>query len=328
MKLASFNDGSRDGRLCVISRDLKYAAEAAPIARTLQAALDDWAVVSPRLAVLSDALNAGSADNIFATDFTRFSSPLPRAYQWLDGSAYLSHSTLFRKAQGKELPPHYLQTPLMYQGGSDSFLAPREAIVGLPEWGMDCEAEIAIITNDVRMGAGPEEAMAGILLVTLANDVSLRALQGAERDTGFGWMQCKPSTAFAPVAVTPDELGDMWRDSVLHQPIEVRVNDTLLGRPNAGDDLQFNFGKLIQHATRTRRLSAGTISGSGTISNRDVANTGVACIAERRYLEVIEHGVVKTPFLQPGDRVAIQMLDKAGLSIFGCIDQQVALPSD
>jgi len=324
MKLASFDDGSRDGCLCVVSANSARFARADGVAKTLQSVLDNWDELAPRLLQLFQQLESDAIEGTMASD-VRFRAPLPRAYQWLDGSAYLSHSTLFRQAQGKPLPERYLTTPLMYQGGSDKLLGPTDPIEGLPAWGIDCEAEVGVIVRDVPMGVDHQAALDSIVLVVLLNDVSLRALQGAERETGFGWLQCKPSTAFAPFAVTPAQLGHYWHRGVLKLPVEITVNHTLLGRPDAGTDLQFDFGKLIMHAARTRALGAGTILGSGTISNRDVVKAGVACIAEQRYIETIRSGEPLTSFLQPGDQVAIEARDQSGVSVFGRIEQKVVL---
>lgn len=321
MKLASLKAGGRDGRLAVVSRDLARAAPARAAA-TLQAALDDWARVAPRLEDEAAALEAGRAEAM-PFDPAACAAPLPRAYQWADGSAYVTHVELVRRARGAAMPESFWTDPLMYQGGSDTLLGPRDPILAADEaWGIDFEAEVAAITDDVPMGVSPEVAVGHIVLVTLVNDVSLRNLIPAELAKGFGFFHGKPSSAFAPVAATPDELGPAWRDGKLHRPLHSRVNGAAFGRPDAGTDMTFDFGRLIAHAARTRRLGAGTIVGSGTVANADPA-AGSSCIAERRMREKLEHGAERTPFLRFGDRVAIEMLDEGGRSIFGAIDQRV-----
>ena len=322
MKLASLK-GGRDGRLAVVSHDLARAVLARDIAPTLQVALDDWEKTAPRLAVLYGALNAGHAVNSFAFDPADCASPLPRAYQGADGSAYVTPVELVRKARGAEMPQSFWTDPLMYQGGSDGFLGPTDPIAAADEaWGIDLEGEVAVITDDVPYGCGVEEAGRHIKLVMLANDVSLRNLIPAELAKGFGFFQSKPASAFSPVAVTPGTLGAAWRDGRLHRPLEVAINGERFGAPDAGTDMVFNFPQLIAHAARTRALAAGTIIGSGTVSNRD-RSAGSACIAERRMLEQIESGAAVTPFLKFGDRVRIEMKDENGHSIFGAIDQHV-----
>ena len=333
MRLASLR-GGRDGRLVVVSRDLAWCADAAGIAPTLQAALDDWPRVEPALRMLDRDLNAGavSRDPFVEIDAA---SPLPRAYQWADGSAYLNHMELVRRARGAEMPPSFLADPLMYQGGSDGFLDPHAAIpAGDPAWGLDFEAEVAVIVGDVPMGADRATALAAIRLVMLVNDVSLRGLIPDELAKSFGFFQSKPASAFSPVAVTPDELGEVWRDGKLHGQLRVDLNGAPFGRADAGQDMNFDFGALIAHAARTRALAAGTIVGSGTVSNRGpdggpgkpVADggAGYSCIAELRTVETLFTGGAATPFLQRGDRVQIEMLDAAGHSLFGAIDQTVA----
>jgi fumarylacetoacetate (FAA) hydrolase len=323
MKLASLKSGGRDGTLVVVSRDLSRAVAVPEIARTLQAALDDWAICAERLRVVSDALNGDTVSEAFAFEPAAVASPLPRAYQWADGSAYLYHAELVRKARKAELPPSFYSDPLMYQGGSDSFIGPTDDILAADEaWGIDLEAEVAVITDDVPMGVTADRAAARIKLVMLVNDVSLRNLIPGELAKGFGFLQAKPATAFSPVAVTPDELGTAWDGGKLHLPLVSRINDTLLGRPDAGRDMNFDFPTLIAHAARTRELEAGSIVGSGTVSNRD-ATVGSSCLAERRMIETIAQGEPETPFLRFGDRVRIEMLDSAGQSIFGAIDQRV-----
>lgn len=333
MKLASLKDG-RDGALAVVSRDLGQAVRAEPIAPTLQAALDDWAAVAPRLRALSDLLNAGEANDVFPFEEEACASPLPRAYQWADGSAYVNHVELVRKARGAEMPGSFWTDPLMYQGGSDSFLGPRDPIA-LPRdegWGVDFEAEIAVITDDVPLGTAPDAAGDHIKLLMLVNDVSLRGLIPAELGKGFGFFQSKPSSAFSPVAVTPDELGEAWAGGKVCLPLLSRLNGALFGKPDAGKDMTFNFPTLIAHAAKTRPLCAGSIIGSGTVSNKldggpgkpvSDGGAGYSCIAEIRMIETIDGGEPRTPFMQFGDRVRIEMLDAAGKSIFGAIDQEL-----
>lgn len=333
MKLATLRDGTRDGRLAVVSRDLTRAAYADGIAPTLQAALDDWDEIAPRLAALNGAVNGGSAQT-FPFDPVHALAPLPRAYQWADGSAYVNHVALVRKARSAEMPESFWTDPLMYQGGSDTMLAPFDSIPLVdPAWGLDCEAEVAVITGDVPLGASEAEAEAAIKLVVILNDVSLRNLIPGELAKGFGFFQAKPSTAFAPIALTPRDLGDAWRDGRLHGALKVEINGAPFGKADAGVDMTFNFPRLIAHAARTRALGAGTIIGSGTVSNRGPAGdegkpiseggVGYSCIAELRAVETIRQGKPQTPFLKPGDRVRIEMHDEAGQSIFGAIDQQV-----
>jgi fumarylacetoacetate (FAA) hydrolase len=332
MKLSSLKQG-RDGRLVVVSNDLTRATDAFFIVPTLQQALDDWEKVEPRLRDLAEQLEHGSVPS-FRFHEHDCASPLPRAYQWADGSAYVNHVELVRKARGAEMPESFWTDPLMYQGGSDSFLGPREAIPVADEaHGIDFEAEVAVITGDVPMGASREEAAAAIRLVVLVNDVSLRNLIPAELAKGFGFFHAKPSSALSPVAVTPDELGDAWDGGKLHLPLRSLINGRPFGCPDAGVDMTFDFPTLIAHAAKTRSLSAGTIIGSGTVSNKDrdggpgkpVAEGGLgySCIAEQRTVETIVHGQAKTPFLQIGDTVRIEMKDKAGHSIFGAIEQEV-----
>ena len=323
MKLATLKTGARDGKLIVVSRDLTRAVAASEVAPTLQAVLDDWHAKAPKLAQLSVLLNTGRAADAFDFDPNRCSSPLPRAYQWADGSAYVNHVELVRKARGADMPPSFWTDPLMYQGGSDSFIGPRDPILAQSEdWGVDLEAEVAVVTDDVPMGATPAAAASRIRLLMLANDVSLRNLIPAELAKGFGFFQSKPATAFSPVAVTPDELGDAWNGVKVRLPITVHLNGALFGQPHAGDDMTFDFSQLIAHAARTRELEAGTIVGSGTISNLD-RSRGSACIAEKRTLETLERGKPSTPFLRFGDRVRIEMFAADGKSIFGAIDQEV-----
>jgi len=320
MKLASLK-GGRDGKLVVVSRDLTRAAEAPQIASTLQAALDDWDAVAPKLKDVYDTLNADGGGFAFNPELC--ASPLPRAYQWADGSAYVTHVELVRKARGAEMPASFWTDPLIYQGGSDGFLGPLDDITAGDEaWGIDLEGEVAVITGDVPYGCTTEAAQAQIRLVMLCNDVSLRNLIPAELAKGFGFFQSKPASAFSPVAVTPDELGPAWQGGKLHLPLLVDINGAHFGAPDAGTDMVFSFPQLIAHAARTRALAAGTIIGSGTVSNQD-RSKGSACIAERRMLEQIRDGAPKTPFLKFGDRVRIEMKDAQGRSIFGAIDQHV-----
>jgi len=333
MKLASLKDGSRDGRLVVVSRDLKSCQPVPAIAATMQDALDNWDTTAPQLKQIYALLNQGSASGAKPFDESMCHSPLPRAYQWADGSAYINHVELVRKARNAEVPASFYTDPLMYQGGSDSFVGPRDAIFALDEaWGIDLEAEVAAITGDVKMGASDEEAAKAIRLVMLVNDVSLRNLIPNELAKGFGFFNSKPASAFSPVAVTPDELGKSWDDNKLRLPLLVQINRQPFGKPNAGEDMTFNFAQLVAHAAKTRELCAGTIIGSGTVSNKQgslhgssIANGGVGycCLAEVRMYETIESGKPQTGFLQFGDTVRIEMHDAAGKSIFGAIDQTV-----
>ena len=334
MKLATLKSGGRDGTLVVVSRDLVTCQAVPRIARTLQQALDDWDHLAPKLRQVYEQLNAGTAAGAESFIEEECASPLPRAYQWADGSAYINHVELVRKARGAQVPPSFYTDPLMYQGGSDSFVGPCDPIAVLSEeWGVDLEAEVAVVTGDVPMGATVEQAAGAIRLVMLVNDVSLRNLIPKELEKGFGFFQSKPASAFSPVAVTPDELGDAWRDSKLHLPLLVTLNDEPFGRPNAGDDMTFSFAQLVAHAAKTRELAAGSIIGSGTVSNKQgglhgssIANGGVGycCLAELRMYETIEQGAPATPFLRFGDTVRIEMLDADGASVFGAIDQEVA----
>ncbi len=332
MKLATLKDGSRDGRLAVVSRDLTRFLDAGTIAPTLQAALDDWGAVSPKLEELSERLEAVPALGERFREREAM-SPLPRAFQWADGSAYINHVELVRKARGADMPESFRTDPLMYQGGSDSFLGPRDPILMADEaWGIDMEGEVAVVVGDVPMGASPEAARAAIRLVMLVNDISLRNLIPAEIAKGFGFFQSKPSSAFSPVAVTPDELGEDWDGGKVDLPLCVDLNGVPFGRAQAGVDMTFDFPALIAHAAKTRALGAGTIIGSGTVSNtldggpgKPVSEGGVgySCIAELRTVETIEHGEPKTPFLKFGDVVRIEMKDRTGHSIFGAIEQTV-----
>ena len=326
MKLATLNDGTRDGQLIVVARDLKSAVVADGIAASLQRALDDWAFIAPQLDSLSRQLNDGKARRTFDFDPRRCMAPLPRAYQWAGGSAYVNHVELVRKARGAEMPAALRQEPLLYQGGSDDLLGPTDDIVVATEdWGIDFEAELAVITDDIPMGATPDDAFQQIRLLTLVNAVSLRHLIPDELAQGFGFVQSRPATAFGPVAVTPDELGEAWKDAKVHLALRSSWNGRLVGQPNAGKDMTFNFAQLIAHAAKTRRLRAGTIVGSGTVSNKD-AKKGYSCIAEKRSLETIADGKPTTAFMAFGDTIRIEMLDADGKSIFGAIDQTVRPP--
>jgi len=332
MKLASLKHG-RDGQLVVVSRDLTRCIAVPDVAATMQAALDDWAVCAPKLRDVAAKLETdGNLGQPF--DQKACAAPLPRAYQWVDGSAYVNHVELVRKARGAEMPPSFWTDPLVYQGGSDDFTAPHEPIIAPDQaWGIDLEAEIAVITGDVAMGTSVEEAAGAIRLVMLVNDVSLRNLIPAELNKGFGFYQAKPSTSFSPVAVTPDELGAAWSGAKLSGALRSAINGQPFGHPDAGVDMTFSFAQLIAHVTKTRRLGAGTIVGSGTVSNRDAdggpgrpvsdGGVGYSCLAEVRTVETLRHGAPKTPFLSHGDHVRIEMLDGQGRSIFGAIDQEV-----
>ncbi len=327
MKLASLEGPSRDGRLVVVSHDLGHAFEVPGIAATLQAALDDWRAIAPALREVALELDQGELDGAVPFDPTRCAAPLPRAYQFADGSAYLNHVELVRRARGADLPSSFLVDPLMYQAVSDGFLGPTDPIAAADEaFGIDLEAEIAVITDDVPMAVAAEAAQAHVQLVMLLNDVSLRRLIPDELAKGFGFLQGKPRSSCSPVAVTPDALGDAWRGAKLHGPLWSWINGREFGRPNAGVEMQFDFGQLIAHAARTRPLAAGTIIGSGTVSNRD-RSVGSSCLAEVRTIEKLEQGRAETSFLCFGDRVRIEMLDEAGRSIFGAIDQEVVRSS-
>ncbi|MGZ6008366.1 MAG: fumarylacetoacetate hydrolase family protein [Rhizomicrobium sp.] len=323
MKLASLK-GSRDGTLVVVSRDLKTAAAVPNIAHTLQQAMDNWVETAPRLKRVYELISEGAADGAKPFDPANYLSPLPRAYQWADGSAYVTHVELVRKARGAEMPQSFWTDPLMYQGGSDSFIGPTDPILAADEaWGIDFEAEVAVITDDVPMGTDASHAGRHIKLLMLVNDVSLRNLIPAELAKNFGFFQSKPASAFSPVAITPDELGDAWRECKVHLPLHVWLNGKRFGAPNAGVDMTFSFAQLIAHAAKTRALCAGSIVGSGTVSNKH-GDAGSCCIAERRTLEQIEKGAPVTPFMKFGDQVRIEMFDKNGDSTFGAIEQEVA----
>lgn len=332
MKLASLQSG-RDGRLILVSRDLSSYVSAEDIAPTLQAALDCWQETAPKLHARYEQLNEGRLTDAKPFDPKACASPLPRAYQWADGSAYVNHVELVRKARNAEMPESFWHDPLMYQGGSDSFLSPTEDIAMADEaWGIDFEAEIAVVTDDVKMGIDPDAAASRIRLLMLVNDVSLRGLIPGELAKGFGFFQSKPSSAFSPVAVTPDELGKNWDGRKLHLPLLSFLNGQPFGKPDAGVDMTFDFPTLIAHAAKTRDLSAGAIIGSGTVSNKldggpgkpvSEGGVGYSCIAEIRMIETIQNGEPSTPFMRFGDRVRIEMQDDEGHSIFGSIDQKV-----
>ena len=323
MKLATYKDGSRDGQLVVVSRDLSTAHYATGMAGTLQQALDDWNFVAPQLEDLSATLNHGRARHAFAFDPKQCAAPLPRAYQWADGSAYINHVELVRRSRESAVPESFYHDPLMYQGGSDDFLGPCDPIVCRTEdHGIDFEAEVAVVTGDVPMASTPEQALEGIRLLMLANDVSLRRLIPDELAKGFGFFQGKPATAFSPVAVTPDELGDAWHDGRVHLVMQSTWNGRKVGMCEAGPEMTFHFGQLIAHICKTRNVRAGSIVGSGTVSNKDWAN-GYSCIAERRAIETIEDGKASTDFMKFGDTIRIEMKGLDGQSVFGAIDQTV-----
>ncbi|MBK9703140.1 MAG: fumarylacetoacetate hydrolase family protein [Betaproteobacteria bacterium] len=333
MKLATMQDGSRDGMLVVVSRDLAQQVAVPEIARTMQSALDRWNEVLPALAAVAAELDARRLPDARPFDPRAAAAPLPRAYQWADGSAYVNHVELVRRARGATMPPEFWTDPLMYQGASDRMLGAGADIELADEaWGIDFEAEVAVVTGDVPMGIDAVAALARIRLLLLVNDVSLRALIPAELAKGFGFLQSKPASSFSPVAVTPDELGGAWRDGRVHLPLVSHLNGKLFGRPDAGVDMTFDFGTLIAHLARTRDLGAGTIVGSGTVSNREdggpgrpapLGGVGYSCIAEQRTVETLAGGKPCTPFMRFGDRVRIEMLDAAGRSVFGAIDQVV-----
>ncbi|HZY17069.1 MAG TPA: fumarylacetoacetate hydrolase family protein [Ramlibacter sp.] len=335
MKLATYKDGSRDGQLVVVSRDLATAHYATGIAGKLQQALDDWGFVSPQLQDLSEALNQGKARHAFPFEPQRCMAPLPRAYQWADGSAYINHVELVRAARKAEVPESFYSDPLMYQGGSDDFLGPCDDVVVPDEaFGIDFEAEIAVVTGDVPMSASPDQALEGIRLVMLANDVSLRNLIPAELAKGFGFFQSKPATAFSPVAVTLDELGDAWQGGRVHLTLQSAWNGRKVGMCEAGPEMTFHFGQLIAHICKTRNVRAGSIVGSGTVSNKGVEQDGrmewpkgYSCIAEKRAIETIQDGKPSTEFMKFGDTIRIEMKGKDGQSVFGAIDQKIAGPA-
>lgn len=333
MKLATLNNGSRDGSLVVVSKDLTKFIAVPDVASSLQLALDDWKNLAPKLQIISDQLNAGKTDAHQPFNEADCLSPLPRAFQWADGSAYINHVELVRKARGAELPESFLTDPLMYQGGSDDFIGPRADIpLASDEWGVDFEAEIAIITDDVPMSTTPEAAVDHIKLLMLVNDCSLRGLIPGELAKGFGFFQSKPASAFSPVCVTPDELGDAWDGGKLSLPLLSTLNGQAFGKPEAGVDMTFEFPQLVAHVCKSRNMGAGAIVGSGTVSNKmnggpgkpvSEGGLGYSCIAEIRMIETIQDGAPKTPFMKFGDRIKIEMLDAQGASIFGSIDQTV-----
>jgi len=326
MKLGSLKAGGRDGTLIVVSRDLERAVKADGIAATLQGALDDWSNTAPRLNALYQELNAGTAAGAFDLDPARLAAPLPRAYEFVDGSAYLPHVERVRKARGAEVPETFYTDPLMYQATSAGFLGPRDdVVVPSEDHGIDLEAEVVVITDDVPMAVTPEQAAGHIQLVGLVNDVSLRGLIPGELAKGFGFLQSKPRSALSPVFVTPDELGEAWQDSKLHLPMRTQINGKWFGEAECGVDMQFNFAQLVAHAARTRPLAAGAIVGSGTIANQDTSR-GASCLAEQRTVEKLRDGQPSTPFLKYGDRVRIEITDAGGESIFGAIEQAIAPP--
>jgi fumarylacetoacetate (FAA) hydrolase len=320
MKLATLKNGTRDGQLVVVSRDLAWALDARSVALTLQEAIENWCVIEPRLQELASQLNSGNAVAAFAFDPVRAMAPLPRAYQWCDGSAFLSHGALMQKAFNLAPIDGVEHTPLMYQGAGDDFIGARDDIA-LPSesQGIDFEGEFVVLVDDVPMGCSAEQAQQHIKLILQINDVSLRALAPREMNTGFGFLQAKPSSSFAPLAITPDELGDAWRDGRVHLPLQVHWNGQWFGHPHGGQ-MNFSFGQLIAHAALTRRLRAGTLIGSGTVSNAE-RSAGSACIAERRAIEMIEYGVAQTGFMRFGDRVYMDVTGSDGQSLFGAIDQ-------
>ena len=323
MKLGSLKEGGRDGTLGVVSRDLSKAVRANGIAPTLQRALEDWDNVAPRLNALSEALDAGDADGVFDLDMQALAAPLPRAYEFVDGSAYLPHVARVRRARGAEVPESFYVDPLMYQGVSAGFYGPRDPVKVVSEdYGIDLEAEIVIVTDDVPMAVTPEQAASHIQLVGLVNDVSLRNLIPNELGKGFGFLQSKPRSALSPVFVTPDELGAHWRDNKLHLPLLTHINGKWFGAPEAGVDMQFDFAQLVAHAAKTRPLSAGTIVGSGTVANEDTS-LGASCFAEQRTVETLRDGKPSTPFMSFGDVVRIEVLDAEGNSLFGAIEQRI-----
>lgn len=332
MKFATYKNDTRDGQLMLVSRDLTRACEVSDIASTLQQALDDWNNLAPKLEARYQELNDNLTDSVPFQE-ARCESPLPRAYQWADGSAYVNHVELVRKARGAEMPESFWTDTLMYQGGSDDFIGPNDDII-LPsdEWGIDFEGEVAVVTDDVPMACSADEAASRIRLLMLVNDVSLRGLIPGELAKGFGFFQSKPASSFSPVAVTPDELGDAWKDNKVHLPLRSTYNGALFGKPEAGEDMTFDFGQLVAHAAKSRNLGAGAIVGSGTVSNKQGTDHGSAiseggvgysCIAEVRMIETIRDGKPSTPFMQFGDRIRIEMQDDNGNSIFGAIEQQV-----
>lgn len=333
MKLGSLKEGGRDGTLIVVSRDLSHAVRAGGIAPTLQRALEDWSQAAPRLNAVSERLNAAVAgdaaatpEGMFALDPAMLAAPLPRAYEFVDGSAYLPHVERVRKARNAEVPASFYVDPLMYQATSAGFYGPRDPVIVPSEaYGIDLEAEIVVVTDDVPMAVSPADAAGHIQLIGLINDVSLRNLIPDELAKGFGFLQSKPRSALSPVFVTPDELGDAWQDSKVHLALTTHLNGEWFGAPEAGVDMQFNFAQLVAHAAKTRPLSAGTLVGSGTIANQDTS-TGASCLAEQRVVEALRDGKPATPFMRFGDRIRIEMFDRAGHSIFGAIEQTMRAP--
>lgn len=329
MKLGSLKQGGRDGTLIVVSKDLQRAVAVPGIAPTLQKALEDWQNAAPRLNRVSEALNHGNvqsidAEEVFMLDMTALAAPLPRAYEFVDGSAYLPHVARVRKARGAEVPESFYTDPLMYQGVSAGFYGPRDPVLVPSEaYGIDLEAEVLIVTDDVPMAVSAGQAAEHIQLIGLINDVSLRNLIPAELAKGFGFLQSKPRSCLSPVLVTPDELGAAWQDSKVHLPLLTHINGEWFGAPEAGVDMQFNFAELIAHAAKTRPLSAGTLVGSGTVANEDTS-LGASCFAERRTVETLRDGKPSTPFMSYGDVVRIEMLDRDGVSVFGAIEQKIA----
>jgi len=328
MKLGSLKEGGRDGTLIVVARDLATAVRATGIAATLQQALEDWENTAPRLNALSEALNAGTANGAFPLEMQTLAAPLPRAYEFVDGSAYLPHVERVRRARGAQVPESFYVDPLMYQAVSAGFNGPRDPVrVVSEDYGIDLEAEVVVVTDDVPMGVTAANAEAHIQLIGLVNDVSLRNLIPDELAKGFGFLQSKPRSALSPVFVTPDELGDAWRDCKVHLPLLTHLNGEWFGAPEAGEDMQFNFAQLIAHAAKTRPLCAGTLVGSGTVANQDEAR-GASCLAEKRMLEIIAHGKPSTPFMKFGECVRIEMLDRGGHSVFGAIEQFIEHAAD
>ena len=333
MKLASLKNETRDGRLVVVSRDLTRFTDASFLAPTMQAALDDWRRISPHLAALAESLEHGSVPSQRFHEHDAH-SPLPRAYSWQDGSAYVNHVELVRKARGAEMPASFWTDPLMYQGGSDDLLGPCDPVVVASEaFGIDFEAEIAVVTGDVKMGSDADVALDGVRLLMLVNDVSLRNLIPDELAKGFGFVQSKPASAFSPVAITPDELGDAWRGGRVHLPLQVRWNGRTVGQCEAGEEMTFHFGQLIAHLAKTRNVRAGSIIGSGTVSNKEVQldgrphwPKGYSCIAEQRCIETITEGQPRTEYMRYGDTVRIEMHGPRGTSLFGAIEQEIAAP--
>ncbi len=327
MKLGSLKEGGRDGTLIVVSRDLTRAVRADGIAPNLQRALEDWSNIAPRLNALSESLDAGTAEGAFDLDMAQLAAPLPRAYEFVDGSAYLPHVERVRRARGAEVPESFYVDPLMYQAVSAGFYGPRDPVrVPSEDFGIDLEAEVVIVTDDVPMAVTPEDAAGHIQLVGLVNDVSLRNLIPNELAKGFGFLQSKPRSALSPVFVTPDELGDAWQGSKVHLPLLTHINGEWFGAPEAGVDMQFDFAQLVAHAAKTRPLSAGTIVGSGTVANEDTS-LGASCFAERRTVETLETGKPQTPFMKYGDVVRIEMRSRDGVDIFGAIEQRIDRPA-